>query len=375
MAVLTSRPQAADLRARRLAKFSAHAPAQQRQVLAPESAAASALTTPSATDPAETKETVTSTSLFTMGFPPEAVGRALVATRGDAPGALRLLHADASSVAATAQTSATGSVAASAPAAASPSTAASTSAPATTSTSAAAASSAHAHQEDEDEDEDEMDEELQRALALSLVPLDAPPADDDTHKRPRRAAPDDTPSAAATSVAPPATSAAPPATSAPPTAANPLWAPPRYVPAHSEAAGPRTLSLVERVHVRDGGYTWQGALAFLDTGNQHMTLIDTAYARRHALYRGEEGAHAALGSLLGGGGSGFGQAERWTTIQGVVPGASTRVPVVTIALKVRDVEMVIPCAVCEMGSHDLLIGKEVLGQLFASGFRIGAGSM
>merc|ERR1712188_290596 len=73
-------------------------------------------------------------------------------------------------------------------------------------------------------------------------------------------------------------------TTLPPSAsANPLWAPPRYIPANNAAErGPRTLSLVEDVVVRDGGFVWQRAKAFLDTGNQHMTLVDSAFAERHA---------------------------------------------------------------------------------------------
>lgn len=136
-------------------------------------------------------------------------------------------------------------------------------------------------------------------------------------------------------------------------------------------AGSRTLSLVETVQIRDGGYCYQAAKAFLDTGNQLMTLVDTRFAARHAIYRPDH----ARANLLGQRSTGFGQAERWTTIQGVVPGATTRAPVVTIALKVRDQEMVIEAAVSELSGHDLLIGADVLGRLFASGFRIGAGSM
>jgi hypothetical protein len=142
---------------------------------------------------------------------------------------------------------------------------------------------------------------------------------------------------------------------------NPLWDPPRYAPAGGSDAlrviGGKTLSLVEAVQVRDGGYAWQPATAFLDTGNQHMTIVDTRYAELHAIHvRGE--------------------AERWTTLQGVVPGASSRAPCVTIALKVRGEEFIIQAAVSSMGGrHDLLLGVDVLGRLFASGFQIGAGSM
>jgi hypothetical protein len=188
---------------------------------------------------------------------------------------------------------------------------------------------------------------LAQAIEMSLAPEPV-----STLKKPRRT--------------PPAASSRPPAASS--SGVNPLWAPPRYVPA-DDSRGPRTLNLVEEVQVRDAGYSWQRATAFLDTGNQHMTLVDTAFAQRHALYRPD---HA---SQLLGLGTSFGQAERWTTIHGVVPGASTRAPVVTIALKVRNEEIVLLAAVSPMSTHDLLIGKDVLGRLFDAGFRIGAGSM
>jgi len=157
------------------------------------------------------------------------------------------------------------------------------------------------------------------------------------------------------------------ATSSAPTS-NPLWAPPRYLPAEGADAlrvhGGQTLSLVEDIEVRDGGYSWQRGKAFLDTGNQHMTIIDRRFAARHAIY-GDTPAFA--GSSL---------AERWTTLHGVVPGASSSAPVVTIALKLRGEEFTIQAAVSDMGGrHDLLLGVDVLGRMFASGFRIGNGSM
>jgi len=74
-------------------------------------------------------------------------------------------------------------------------------------------------------------------------------------------------------------------------------------------------------------------------------------------------------------GGGFGSAEGWTTVRGVVPGASTRAPVVTIALRIRGEDMLIKAIVSDMQGHDLLLGAEVLGKLFEMGFRIGEGSM
>merc|ERR1719198_407960 len=142
-----------------------------------------------------------------MGFEPEDVGRALVATRGDATAALAMLRG-------------------------APMPAAASGAP-------AAANAPELSQEEEDR-------LLAEAIQMSLV---------------------QTPRAKAHSAhRPPGTSS---------DAGNPLWAPPRYLPKDANALehGPRTLSLVEHISVRDGGYEWQPATAFLDTCNQLMTLV------------------------------------------------------------------------------------------------------
>jgi len=335
--VLTLRPSDTELRAARLARFELPA---RLTVPVPAPSCASTTTPPRPDKPAtprppasetsvatqrspeptegiaqvtteiQPQESVTSAALFRMPFAPEAVGRALVAVRGDADAALKLLQEES-----------------------------------TKSHDETTASTVE--QEEDYVDRGDVDEhdELQLALALSL---EARP-----DKVPRRG---DVPE-----LQPPV-----------PVAANPLWAPPRYMPPQSEiAGGTRTLNLIEDVEVRDGGYEWQRARAFCDTGNTHMTIVDTRFAARHAIYRSPSGASAALlGADLS-----FGQAERWTTLQGVVPGASSRVPCVTIALRVRDELFTIQAAVSEMGGHDLLLGHDVLGRLFASGFRIGAGSM
>lgn len=185
-------------------------------------------------------------------------------------------------------------------------------------TAATAATGGEAH-EDVDEDAD-----LRLAVELSMQPLDTP-----------------IPAANAT---------------------NSLWMPPRYLPT-SSASEDKTLRLVESVQVRDGGFAWQPATAFLDTGNQHMTIIDTRFAARHAIFRPD----APQGV--------FTRAERWTTLHGVVPGASSRAPVVTIVISVRGHNFTIEAAVSEMGSHDLLLGIDVLEQLFGAGFNISARSV
>jgi len=148
-----------------------------------------------------------------------------------------------------------------------------------------------------------------------------------------------------------------------PVASNSLWSPPRYMP-RTDTQANKTLRLVELVQVRDGGYAWQQASAFLDTGNQHMTIIDDDFAAMH-------GIHIPVSTP----GSVFSQAERYTTIRGVVPGATTRVPVVTIALRIRGHDFTIQAAVSKMHGHTLLLGIDVLQNLFAAGFNISAGSV
>jgi len=178
-------------------------------------------------------------------------------------------------------------------------------------------------------DSDEDEEELQKALAMSLqTPAPAP--------------------------------AAPARAGAAPAHQN-FWAPPRYVPP-TLSQGERKLSLRERIECRDGSFTWQPASAFLDTGNQHMTIVDAAFAARHALY-------------LPGGAGVYDQAERYTTVRGVVPGATTTVPVVTVALRIRGQEYTIEAAVSPMHGEDVLLGLDVLSRLFAAGFEISAGSV
>ena len=58
-------------------------------------------------------------------------------------------------------------------------------------------------------------------------------------------------------------------------------------------------------------------------GNESLTVVDAAFARRHGLYA--EGGASGV----------FAQAERWVTLRGVVPGATVTVPVVTAELRVR----------------------------------------
>ena len=136
---------------------------------------------------------------------------------------------------------------------------------------------------------------------------------------------------------------------------NSFWSPPRYQP-KAISEGDRTLSLIERVTVRDGGYAWQPATALLDTGNGSVTIIDEKFAARHAIYR-----------------PGF-EVERYTIIRGVVPGATSQAPIVTIAIQIRGQDLIIPAAIAPLTGEDILLNMDSINQLFAAGFRLGAGS-
>ena len=76
--------------------------------------------------------------------------------------------------------------------------------------------------------------------------------------------------------------ACPPAP-AQPVRAEDLVSPPRYLPP-AESAAEASVSRRDVVHVRDGGYEWQAANALFDTGNESLTVLDAAFARRHGLY-------------------------------------------------------------------------------------------
>ena len=183
-----------------------------------------------------------------------------------------------------------------------------------------------------------------------------------------------------------------PAAPAQPVSAEDLVSPPRYLPPAASAAE-ASVSRRDVVQVRDGGYEWQAANALFDTGNESLTVLDAAFARRHGLY-------------AEGGGSGIfaqaepspspspspsptrsprprpcpsrspnpNQAERWVTLHGVVPGASVTVPVVTAELRGRGHTFRLQVAVSELGGRtDALVGIDVIERLWAAGVRIERG--
>ena len=143
--------------------------------------------------------------------------------------------------------------------------------------------------------------------------------------------------------------------SSPTSTTDSFWSPPRYMPP-TLSESQRTLSLIERAQVRDGGYEWQDATALLDTGNAHITLVDARFAARHAIYLPGQ------------------QAERYVTIRGVVPGATSQAPVVTIALKIRGQDLTVPAAISTLSNEDVLVDIGTINRLFSAGFRMGAGS-
>ena len=86
-----------------------------------------------------------------------------------------------------------------------------------------------------------------------------------------------------------------------------------------------------------------------------MTVIDEAFARRHAIYA-ESSAFAPLG---------------YTTLRGINPGAETRAPVVLAAVTLRGREFRIRAAVSPLTRMDILVGMDILEALFADGLALG----
>lgn len=91
----------------------------------------------------------------------------------------------------------------------------------------------------------------------------------------------------------------------------------------------------------------------------HITLVDARFAARHAIYLPGQ------------------QAERYVTIRGVVPGATSQAPVVTTALKIRGQDLTVPGTVPAAIStlnEDVLVDIGTINRRFSAGFRMGAGS-
>ena len=129
------------------------------------------------------------------------------------------------------------------------------------------------------------------------------------------------------------------------------------------SAEERALQKNEQVHIMDGRDVWQPAVALLDTGNEHLTCIDESYAVSLGLFdpNARPGAsHAARAGT--------------TTLRGIVPGAEASAALIFVRLRVRGVEFgPMQCALTTLdGQRPVLLGMDVLGEMFAMGFSIGA---
>lgn len=140
---------------------------------------------------------------------------------------------------------------------------------------------------------------------------------------------------------------------------HPFASPARYLPEAADPSTARALNVREVTLVRAGNSAWVDGDALLDTGNSHMTVIDTRFAEVLGLYSRDPQ------SL-------FGRPIRHATLRGVVPGAEVLTPVIMLTLTIRAQEFTVEAAVSEMSGQHLLLGLDVLEPLFKEGFSLGA---
>jgi hypothetical protein len=145
-------------------------------------------------------------------------------------------------------------------------------------------------------------------------------------------------------------------------AAEPLrpFDPPRYVPRPLEPAE-RALKQVEPIRVLDGRGAWQLTDALLDTGNELLTCVDEAFAI-------SLGLHVPNSPATGGHGGDS------VTLRGIVPGAQAQATVINVQLEVRGVAFgPMRVALTRLDTHrPVLLGMDVLSELFSAGFHIGS---
>lgn len=174
------------------------------------------------------------------------------------------------------------------------------------------------------------------------------------------------------SPAPHPASAAPPSSERPPSRApigdrygpapsqrlNP-FNPPRHLPAISGASS-KVLEQAESIQILDGSEAWQPTRALLDTGNEHLTCIDEDFA-------------VGLGLYAPSGGSVHRRPTGTTTLRGIVPDAQAQAPVIHVKLRVRGVEFgPMRAALTRLErARPVLLGMDVIGELFAAGYSIG----
>lgn len=132
--------------------------------------------------------------------------------------------------------------------------------------------------------------------------------------------------------------------------------PPRYTP-KVEGQSDLSLRVLETVQIQDLRGVWQPATAMLDTGNGALTIVDTEFARR-------------LG-LVGEGRNMLGAHHRTARVHGVVPGASSNLPVVWAKLRLKGREVTLEVGIGELQQQQILAGMDVLQHFFADGYTIG----
>lgn len=144
---------------------------------------------------------------------------------------------------------------------------------------------------------------------------------------------------------------------------NPFLDPPRYMPPSPRSGGVSAadlrLSTDEIAEVRDVGMEWYPCQACLDTGNGGCTLVVKELAIRMGLVDG-------FGNPKGG-------RTRMVHVQGVVAGASERIPTVTLVYRLKGKEMVVEAGVTSaaMGC-DLLVSRRDIARFEEDGYTLTA---
>jgi len=133
-----------------------------------------------------------------------------------------------------------------------------------------------------------------------------------------------------------------------------LESPRRYIP--PKDVSDKTIASRESVEVESPTLGWMRVNALFDTGNEKATVIDLDLAKSFGLYT-EEGAF---------------RTTRTTTLQGVVPNAKVERPIGWAKLRFRDRVFHLEVVFSELpAATPVLVGKDVINQLFSDGFSIG----
>lgn len=135
-----------------------------------------------------------------------------------------------------------------------------------------------------------------------------------------------------------------------------LLNPSRYRPPEESNKGLHATD--EPIEVQDGAGLFQQASCLLDTGNQHMTIVDDRCAARLGLL------------VMPGERSVLAQPDGYTTLRGVNPGAKTLAPIITATLRLRGRVFRKQVAVSALKGQDVLVGVDILRDLYREGFYI-----